>query len=123
MLRLPQGIALNGKTLTNLGSIALPPVLGRICGGFTIGCQDSQRSRDEIEIRLWMVVARGCGKTNQANAARAGRHGYRTLPGASSGLLCIYAIDENGKKSKTFKPGSSMGCSSYWRNQRKSSTG
>ena len=32
---------------------------------------------------------------------KSGRHGYRT-PGAT--LLCIYAIDENGKKSKTFKP-------------------
>ena len=44
MLRL-QGIALNGQNPDEPRSIALPPVLGRICGGFTIGCQDSQRSR------------------------------------------------------------------------------
>ena len=35
---------------------------------------------------------------------KSGRHGYRTPCQREPKLLCIYAIDENGKKSKTFKP-------------------
>ena len=53
-----------------------------------------------------MVVARGCAakQTRQTPCKKAGRHGYRTPWREPKQLLCIYAIDENGKKSKTFKP-------------------
>ena len=101
MLRL-QGIALNGKTLTNLvyrfaarARQNLRRVNYRLPGQATVK-----------GMRLVVALDGGRARLRQnkpGKRRKSGRHGYRT-PWREPKLLCIYAIDENGKKSKTFKP-------------------
>jgi hypothetical protein len=101
MLRL-QGIALNGKTLTNL-----------VYRFATRARQNLRRVHYRLPgqptvkgMRLVVALDGGRARLRQnkpGKRRKSGRHGYRT-PWREPKLLCIYAIDENGKKSKTFKP-------------------
>jgi hypothetical protein len=101
MLRL-QGIALSVKTLTNLvyrfaarARQNLRRVNYRLPGQATVK-----------GMRLVVALDGGRARLRQnkpGKRRKSGRHGYHT-PWREPKLLCIYAIDENGKKSKTFKP-------------------
>ena len=119
-----QGIALNGKTLTNL-----------VYRFATRARQNLRRVHYRLPGQptvkgMRLVVALDGGRARlrqnklQANAARAGRHGYRNAPARrAQASLCIYAINTRTARSRKRSNRSSMGRSSYWRNQRKSSTG
>ena len=101
MLRL-QGIALNGKPLTNL-----------VYRFATRARQNPWRVHYRLPgqptvkgMRLVVALDGGRARLRQnkpGNAARAGGTAI-ARPAREPKLLCIYAIDENGKKSKTFKP-------------------
>jgi hypothetical protein len=97
-----QGITLNVKTLTNL-----------VYRFAARARQNLQRVNYQLPgqptvkgMRLVVALDGGRARLRQnkpGKRRKSGRHGYHT-PWREPKLLCIYAIDENGKKSKTFKP-------------------
>jgi hypothetical protein len=101
MLQL-QGIALNVKTLTNLVyrfAVRARENLRRV--NYQLPGQPTVKG-------MKLVVAldggrAGLRQNKPGKRRKSGRHGYRT-PWREPKLLCIYAIDENGKKLDTFKP-------------------
>jgi hypothetical protein len=101
MLRL-QGIGLNVKTLTNL------------VYRFAARARENLRrvnyqlpGRPTVKgMKLVVALDGGRARLRQnkpGKRRKSGRHGYRT-PWREPKLLCIYAIDEEGKKLNTFKP-------------------